>query len=76
MLNDTKHWIFQKGMDELVQVKKVLTKHLLGIWTSASQNISTVQLICPLLITSYHNSVFLDSDLNQKPNFYNTAGLC
>lgn len=75
MLNDTLDWSFQRGMDELVQDKKVLTKPLLRISTSANQNISRAQLICPLLLTSYHNSVFLDSDQKQKPHFFNTAWL-
>lgn len=62
-------------MDELVQVKKVLTKPLLRISTSANQSIYGVQLICPLLLTSYHNSVFLDSDRRQKPHFCNIVWL-
>lgn len=75
MLNDTIDRIFQRGMDELVQDKKVLTKTLLRISTSDNQNIPRVQLICPFLFTSYHNSVFLDSDQKQKPHFYSTAWL-
>lgn len=63
-------------MDELVQVKKVLAAPLFRISTTAHQTIFRVQLIWPLLLISYHNSVFLDSDQKPKPHFYNTAWLC